>query len=596
MARSFSLRLVLLLALVVLTACGTGATPTLPISTSLPTPAASQPPATDTPVPTATTVPSPAPTATPVSHLIAFMSRESGNGEIYLVSQGVQTPVNITNHPAEDWGPMWSPDGQSLAFMSNRDGIPHIYVMKVDGTDVRRLTDSADSESQPAWSPDGAKIAYLVEYPQFDDIIMADVSTGQRTNLTQTPLVLKNSLNWLPDGKGIAFTQSGDAAGIYTIDLDHSDPKRVSKMGKDRQGMLSGAWSPDGTRLAYLCSSPEAKEWNICLIEVKGGNSSQLTSKQGNHACLRWLEDNRLVFCSNRDGQIAFFSMQPDGTQVKRLANVGDTYSADYAPHSGVLPIAVATPYQGAYSPPTPEPQFTPGPWIEPTPTVVVETGDGYAHRAYVFYNSGDCASALPDATRAIELKGGLVFAYYVRIHCALAAGQAKQALADLNAMIELEPEHPDWYDLRSGAYQQLGNIEAALTDGIKAAELRSDVSSLISLYQSRASFYEQARKNDLALADYAKMIELQPDNVQAYTLRSRLYMLAQQNELAIADFTRLIELQPNVPEHYTSRAVLLYSTGQRDLAIKDLEHALTMNLDAKTRALVEQMLKDFKK
>lgn len=597
MHRSISLGIILLLGLVVLTACGSGPTPTMRVSTSVPTPAVSRPSVTDTPAPTATKIPSPTSSATPPStNLVAFMSRQSGNSEIYLAQHDGQAPVNITNHPAEDWGPVWSPDGQSLAFISNRDGGQHIYVMKADGTGVRRLTDSGDSETQPVWSPDGAKIAYLVEYPQFDDIFIADVRSGRRANLTETPLVVKHSLNWSPDGQGITFAQSGDAAGVYTINLDHSEPKRVLALEKDQQDMPGIAWSPDGAKLAYLCSSPEAKEWNICLMEVKTGRSSQLTLKQGNHACLRWLADNRLVFCSNQEGLLAFYAMQPDGTHIQRLVGLGETYSADFAPSGSAWPATVATPYRGQYATPTPTPQFTPGPWRGPTPTIVVENGDGYAHRAYVFYNSGDCDSALPDAARAIELKGGLAFAYYVRINCALAAGQAKQALADLNAAIALEPDRPDWYDLRRSAYQQTGNMEGALTDGIKAAELRSDVSTVVSLYESRASFYQQANRNDLAIADYTKMIELQPDNAQAYIQRSRLYMLAQQNDLAIADLTKLIELQPDVPEYYTSRAILLYRAGQRDLAIKDLEQALTMNLDAKNRAIVEQMLNDFKK
>jgi dipeptidyl aminopeptidase/acylaminoacyl peptidase len=64
---------------------------------------------------------------------IAFMSDRDGNEEVYVMNPDGSGPVNLTNNPAIDLKPAWSPDGKRIAFASNRDGGDfnsfEIYVM-----------------------------------------------------------------------------------------------------------------------------------------------------------------------------------------------------------------------------------------------------------------------------------------------------------------------------------------------------------------------------------------------------------------------------------------------------------------------------------
>ena len=80
-------------------------------------------------------------------------------------------PTNLTNDPANDVNPAWSLDGQRIAFVSYRDGNLEIYVMETDpdtgadggnptrltpgtpGTGVPGLTDDPAVDWYPAWSP-----------------------------------------------------------------------------------------------------------------------------------------------------------------------------------------------------------------------------------------------------------------------------------------------------------------------------------------------------------------------------------------------------------------------------------------------------------
>jgi Tol biopolymer transport system component len=68
--------------------------------------------------------------------------------------------TRLTNNPAADYTPDWSPDGSKIAFVSNRDGDHESYVMNANGSSPIRLTTTAGLDVQPVWSPDGEKILF----------------------------------------------------------------------------------------------------------------------------------------------------------------------------------------------------------------------------------------------------------------------------------------------------------------------------------------------------------------------------------------------------------------------------------------------------
>ena len=69
---------------------------------------------------------------------------------------------NLTNHPAFDGWPSWSPDGSLIAFASNRYSSYEIFVMKPDGSEVQLVANTDGRATAPQWSRDGATLYFRI--------------------------------------------------------------------------------------------------------------------------------------------------------------------------------------------------------------------------------------------------------------------------------------------------------------------------------------------------------------------------------------------------------------------------------------------------
>jgi Tol biopolymer transport system component len=105
--------------------------------------------------------------------------------------------VRLTNSPAAEGAPAWSPDGSRIAFESatatlrHAEGVfwgkPEICVMDADGSDIVRVTDMAGHKnSAPAWSPDGTRIAFTSDRDGNSEIYVMDADGSNVVRLTRS--------------------------------------------------------------------------------------------------------------------------------------------------------------------------------------------------------------------------------------------------------------------------------------------------------------------------------------------------------------------------------------------------------------------------
>jgi Tol biopolymer transport system component/cephalosporin-C deacetylase-like acetyl esterase len=170
-----------------------------------------------------------------------------GDADVFVINPEGGTAQNLTRHPANDFSPEWSPDGERIAFRTDRDGNHEIYAMNANGSDPVNLTRTPDAEERsPAWSPDGAQIAFSSNRDGDRDIYLmaADGSDVARLALPG----LQEYPTWSPDGAEIAFTSycsSCSNAALLVMNVDGTNPREIATSA----GWPD--WSPDGSVIAY---------------------------------------------------------------------------------------------------------------------------------------------------------------------------------------------------------------------------------------------------------------------------------------------------------------------------------------------------------
>jgi TolB protein len=124
--------------------------------------------------------------------------------DIWIVSADGGGPRKVTDHPANDIHPAFSPDGSELAFVSDRDGVDHIWVAPLEEGhrigEPRQLSRGEASHLFPVWSPDGDRIACRVETANSVEAAVIDARSGSETT-------------WITDGATVhrvQWTASGD--------------------------------------------------------------------------------------------------------------------------------------------------------------------------------------------------------------------------------------------------------------------------------------------------------------------------------------------------------------------------------------------------
>ncbi len=281
----------------------------------------------------------------PDGRKIAFISSRddtsvgctSGGGcknEIYVMNAD-GTNQTRTNNPGFDDDFDWSPDSTRIVFVSSHDGsIGSLSVMNADGSNVQRLTNYPGYDYSPKWSPDGTKIAFVRTDDYWDGVHHISVMNADGTN--QTPFNSNQpgyewDPRWSPDGTKIVFVSAGDASQssheIYVMNTDRSIVRRLTN---NLTGEGVPRWSLDGTKIAFIraCqnnSCPSQQPPHLWVFNADGSNPTKLTDTQAWSHA--WSPDGtKIIFGGPGSGGADVFVINLDGSGLTNITNTSGKY------------------------------------------------------------------------------------------------------------------------------------------------------------------------------------------------------------------------------------------------------------------------------
>jgi dipeptidyl aminopeptidase/acylaminoacyl peptidase len=288
----------------------------------------------------------------------AIKDTDKNDSDIWMASWDGTQEIQLTSSPDSESQPRWSPDNKYISFVSSRQGAKdgQLWLMNRAGGEAIKVSDVKGGVSAYAWSPDSTRVVFVVGEPDPRDprddekdgdkkktappividryqfkqdidgylrnarkhLYLFDLATKKAEVLTPGTTFDEESPAWSPDGTRIAFVSKRG-----TGDLDRHENTDVwvvdAKPGAQARQLTTSpnpdggplAWSPDGTSIAYLAGEElkySAYNQNtLAVIAVTGGQPRLLAESLDRPVRgPLWSKDGASIFVTVVDDRVQY--------------------------------------------------------------------------------------------------------------------------------------------------------------------------------------------------------------------------------------------------------------------------------------------------
>ncbi len=215
----------------------------------------------------------------------------STNNEIYTISLAGGTPKNISNNPANDSQPLYSPDGKYIAFrMMRRAGFEsdrrELVLYERASGKIINLTEKFDySVNDVVWAPDSKSLYFNADDKGNVSIFKVAIAGKKITTILNKGF--NTSLRLTPDGNTIVITKEAInlPTELFRIDIDGSNLEQITFINKEKvfqleMNLLENFWfdGAEGTQVQGFILKPpffSIKNKYPLIFLVHGGPQGQ---------------------------------------------------------------------------------------------------------------------------------------------------------------------------------------------------------------------------------------------------------------------------------------------------------------------------------
>lgn len=218
-------------------------------------------------------------------------------------------PVPLTTYVGSELYPALSPDGKQVVFAWDGESKSsfHVYVAPTSGGAAHQITNDPANDTSPVWSPDGLEIAFLRNSaPGISQVCVVRVNGSRLVELREIRGPVANpSLTWTYDQSWLIASErslQNGAPALFRISTRNGEAEQITSSSPGQfAGDMSPAISPDGRRLAFTRSTSPA--WRDIFVvplskdNLPAGEPVRLTEAKADIDYVAWAPDGRsLVF------------------------------------------------------------------------------------------------------------------------------------------------------------------------------------------------------------------------------------------------------------------------------------------------------------
>ena len=172
------------------------------------------------------------------------------HGEIFTIATDKGDIQRVTESPARDSSPAWSPDGKWIAFVSDRGGRDDIWLAHEDATGLKQISDADTEKRDLQFSPDSKFLMYTASDHK---LYRYDLEAGKTSVVAASEVSNITGARFSPDGKWVAYAKMDREVRphVYIAPATGGEDHHVAD-DDETFAETSPVWTRDGKKLVFL--------------------------------------------------------------------------------------------------------------------------------------------------------------------------------------------------------------------------------------------------------------------------------------------------------------------------------------------------------